>query len=126
MFWNKATSDKLSKYIKFFAAKIGRTIQEYGRRLGRYLIRQIDFFRQFDYSGQNIRNYFMDKASAFFGVDETKLNGRTKPKDAYFRLINKHKNSRATLKVWTRKAGFEKNMKKNRTNYYRPANELNN
>lgn len=126
MFWNKAVTNRLSENIKFFAIKMSNKTKEYGRHLGRYLIRQIDFLRQFDYSGQNIQNYFIDKAAAFFGVDELKLKGKTKPKAIYLRFVNKHKNSRATLKAWTRTTNFEKNMKKNRANFYRPANELNN
>lgn len=98
------------------------------KKLARYILFQIDFLIQFEYSKENIKEHLLEKASAFFGLDFDEVKEKIKTKIKTKKAKKKNKNSselRPNNK--TRKTFFKKNEKKPKKkamNIYTPPKEL--
>lgn len=93
------------------------------KKMIRLVYENIQFLRHFDYSKKNLTNHFIEKASAFFGIEWVEDRPVSDPKT----VISKRKKSiKSTLQELVRSLSNSKNqpqgvkiLKKNNRNFFR-------
>lgn len=115
--------NKLSEFTLALLLNLSRSFLRMLFRIGRSMLRQIRFLRQFDYSKASIQAHLLAKAGAFFGFSWEEETLKAKPKKRTFgqkiaNRIRRDRVSRTESRALKLKKVDEK-MKKMSKNLYR-------